>query len=168
MKITRRQFDQWVAEAIELLPKKLVKGLKRLVFVVDDRPTRKLARESKLRRGYALFGCYQGYEQTERSLASQPDQISIFRKAFLEQYKTKRTIKKQVMKTVWHEISHHFGSDEAGAMRAEERMFERYAKKLGQSGMLMYKREMKKNSRLQYGRRGYKRKTKVTFRVGNN
>lgn len=168
MKITRRQFDEWVEEAVALVPKKLIKSLKRLVFVVDDRPTRKLARESKLRRGYALFGCYQGYEQTKKSLASRPDQVSIFRRAFLEQYRTRRTIKRQVMKTVWHEISHHFGSDEAGAMRAERRMFERYTKKLGQSGMLMYKREIKKNSALKYGRRGYKRKTKITFRVGKN
>ncbi|MDR3558783.1 MAG: metallopeptidase family protein [Candidatus Pacebacteria bacterium] len=164
MKIARRQFDQWVAEAIEMVPKKLTQNLGRLVFVVDDRPTLAIIRESRLRRGYALFGYYQGYEQTGRKKrAVEPDKVYIFRRSICEQYKTLRATKGQVMKTVWHEISHHFGSDEDGALRAEKRMFESYSQQ-----SLAYrtkKREMKKLTRVKKIRQGYKRKTKVTFRV---
>lgn len=164
MKITRRQFDQWVGEAIEMVPKKLTDRFGRLVFVVDDRPTLAIVKESRLRRGYALFGYYQGYEQTGRKCrAAAPDKIYIFRRAICDQYKTLRVIKSQAMKTVWHEISHHFGSDEAGAVRAEKRMFDSYAQKA--KNYRTQKREMKKPTRVTRGRQGYKRKTKVTFRV---
>jgi predicted Zn-dependent protease with MMP-like domain len=164
MKIARKQFDRWVAEAIEMVPKKLTQNLGRLVFVVDDRPTLAIVRESRLRRGYALFGYYQGYEQTGRKRrAAEPDKVYIFRRPLREHYKTTKALKGQVMKTVWHEISHHFGSDEAGALRAEKRMFENYSQRA-----LAYrtkKREMKKPTTVKRIRQGYKRKTKVTFRV---
>ena len=164
MKITRKQFDQWVAEAIEMVPKKLTENLGRLVFVVDDRPTLAIVRESQLRRGYALFGYYQGYEQTgQKKRAAEPDKIYIFRRAISDQYKSLRAIKGQVMKTVWHEISHHFGSDEDGALNAEKRMFETYSQQ-----SLVYrtkKREMRKLTRVKKIRQGYKRRAKVTFRV---
>jgi predicted Zn-dependent protease with MMP-like domain len=164
MKILKKQFDSWVAEAIEMTPKRLAKGMRDLVFVVDDCPTREVIRESKLRRGYSLFGYYQGFEKTDsKSLSGSPDKIYVYRKHILDQYKTQKTIRRQVMKTVWHEISHHFGSDEDGALRAEKMMFEKYVKKNQKSRHL--KREVKKMSRVKKGRRGYKRKNKITFRI---
>lgn len=164
MKIPKKQIDKWVVEAIELVPKRFLEKMHNLVFVVDDRPTRLQIKECELRRGYALFGLYQGYEQTsKRTRAVTPDKISIFRKAIVEQYKNLKKIKEQVYKTVWHEIAHHFGSDEDGAIKAEHRMFKRYVKK--QQKKSIQKRAVKKATKVKAGRRGYKRKTKVTFRV---
>lgn len=164
MSVKRKQFDQWVEEAIEMVPKRLTRGMRDLVFVVDDRPTREIVKESKLRRGYGLLGYYQGFEKTEsKKPSNSPDKIYVFRKPILEQYKRLSVVRRQVMKTIWHEISHHFGSDENGAERAEKMMFEKYVKKNQKSRRL--KREVKKKSKVKKGRRGYKRKTKITFRI---
>lgn len=164
MKITTKQFDQWVKEAVEMIPPKMSGKLGRLSFVVDDRPTLAFLKEADLKKGYALFGCYQGYEQTGRRIrAAVPDKVYIFRRAIIDQYKTVRSVKRQVMKTVWHEISHHFGSDEEGAAKAERKMFERYENRFRK--YRFQKREVKKSAELRKIRRGYKRKSKITFRM---
>jgi predicted Zn-dependent protease with MMP-like domain len=164
MSSIKKQFDGWVERAIEMTPKRLAKGMRNLVFVVDDRPTREIIKESKLRRGYSLFGYYQGFEKTcWRKIFGTPDKIYVYRRPILEQYKTERARLSQVMKTVWHEISHHFGSDEAGALLAERRMFEKFVAQSQKARSC--KREVKKIVRVKKGRRGYKRKSKITFRL---
>jgi len=163
MRVSKKQIDSWVVEAIEMVPRRLMKRMRNLVFVVDDRPTRTQVRECQLRRGYALFGLYQGYEQTRKRYYYNPDKVSIFRSAIIESAKTVATIKKRVYETVWHEISHHFGSSESQAERAEKRMFERY-KRIGARARVQ-KKEFKKTSQVKKGRRGYKRKSKVTYKI---
>ena len=164
MNISREKFDQWVVRAIDMVPKNLLKNMGNVVFAVDDRPTREQLKTCGLRRGYALFGLYQGCEQYGRKKKNlKPDMISIFRKAIMEQYSTVRSIRTQVYKTVWHEIAHHFGGDEDAAVRAEKKMFSKYVS--GNMYMTIQKREMKKISNVRRGRNGYKRKGKVTFRV---
>lgn len=160
----KNQLDQWVMEAISLLPDRFLKRMQNLVFVVDDRPTRSQLKECALRRGYALLGLYQGYEQIERRpFKSTPDQVSIFRNAILEKYCYPKRIKEQIYKTVWHEVAHHFGASERQAEQAEERMFNKYIK-IGKRKSVQ-KREVKLSPRVKPGRRGYKRRSKVTFRV---
>lgn len=165
MRISKKQIDKWVVEAIEMVPRRLIKRMHNLVFEVDDRPTRAQIREYQVKRGYALFGLYQGYEQTSFRQAAVSDKITIFRNPILESAKTLAVIKKKVYETVWHEISHHFGSSETQAERAEKRMFERYQKINRQSRT--YKKEVKKMPRVAKRRRGYKRKTKVTYKIVN-
>lgn len=163
MKLGRKQVDKWVVEALEMVPKRLLKRMHNLVFVVDDCPTRAQLKECQLRRGYALFGLYQGFEQTSRLRARTPDKVSIFRKAVMEGAKTARTVRKRVYTTVWHEIAHHFGASEKVAEKAEKRMFERYCR-IRQMAVVQ-KKEVKKISSVKKGRRGYKRKTKISYKV---
>jgi len=163
MIVSKKQIDTWVVEAIEMVPKKLLKKMHNLVFVVDDCPTREQIKECQLRRGYTLFGLYQGYEQTTKRYMYNPDRVSIFRKSITSSAKTARTLKKRVYSTVWHEVSHHFGANEDQAERAERRMFERYTR-LNRKARIQ-KKEVKKTLRVKKGRRGYKRKTKVTYKV---
>ena len=163
MKISRKKIDRWAIEAVQMAPKRLLKKMHNLVFVIDDRPTRAQIKECQLRRGYALFGLYQGFEQTNRLHAAVPDKVSLFRNAIMEGAKTARTIQRRVYKTIWHEISHHFGSDEAGAVRAERKMFEKYA--LVDHRARVQKKEVKKSSEVKKRSRGYKRKSRVTYVV---
>jgi hypothetical protein len=81
----------------------------------------------------------------------------------MDQYRSKRKIKEQVFKTVWHEVAHHFGADEEGAVKAEHRMFTRYM--AYENKRRTQKREVKINTRVQRGRKDLKRKSKITFRV---
>lgn len=163
MKISKKKIDRWVVEAAEAVPKKLLGRMHNLVFVVDDRPTRLQIKECRLTRGYALYGLYQGYEQVKRRRATVPDKVSIFRNALIEGAKKLETVRRRVHRTVWHEISHHFGSDEAGAARAEKRMFEKYA--LVDHRARVQKKEVRRSPKIEKRRRGYKRKTRVTYAV---
>lgn len=163
MLVSKKQIDEWVAEAIEMVPRRVFNRLHNLVFVVDDRPTREQIKESCLKRGYILFGLYQGRKQTRERHFYSPDQVSIFRQGVRHGVKTARSVKRRVYATVWHEISHHFGSSEEGARRAEKRMFERYARL--NLGNAVWKKEIRRKTKISRKRRGYKRKTKVTYRV---
>lgn len=163
VKISRKKIDRWAIEAVRMAPKRLLKRMHNLVFVIDDRPTRSQVKECRLTRGYALLGLYQGFEQTNRLHAAVPDKISLFRNAIMEGAKTVETIRRRVYKTTWHEISHHFGSDEAGALKAEKRMFEKYARVDHRTRV--QKKEVRRSPQVEKRRRGYKRKTRVTYVV---
>jgi len=117
-----------------------------------------------LKRGYALFGLYEGNEQTgKRKKTVAPDKISVFRRAIMEQFVRPSKVRQQIFKTVWHEIAHHFGADETKAEKAELRMFEKYVRQQGLCGA--QKRQVRKKMKIRTGRNGYKRKSKITYRV---
>lgn len=69
----------------------------------------------RVRHGFRLYGLYEGVPITRRVNYSMvlPDKITIFRQTLENDCYTKDEIKDQVVKTVLHEIGHHFGlSDE--------------------------------------------------------
>ena len=137
MKITKKQINNWVTEAIQMVPDRMMQQMRHLVFVVDDRPTRQQVKSCQLKRGYALFGLYEGNEQTgKRKKTVAPDKISVFRRAIMEQFVRPSKVRQQIFKTVWHEIAHHFGADETKAEKAELRMFEKYVRQQGLCGAL--------------------------------
>jgi len=75
------------------------------------------------RRGIILLGLYEGYHQSKRLDVGPvfPDRITLFKKPMESICKTEEELKNQVLKTVRHEIAHHFGSDEQGAQKAGSR-----------------------------------------------
>ena len=79
------------------------------------------------RRGIILLGLYEGYHQSKRLDVGPvfPDRITLFKKPMESICKTEEELKNQVLKTVRHEIAHHFGSDEKGAQKAGRGQFER-------------------------------------------
>jgi len=48
-----------------------------------------------------------------------PDKITIFQKSIEAEADDEKDIKEIVKNTVWHEIAHHFGMDEAQVRQAE-------------------------------------------------
>ena len=48
-----------------------------------------------------------------------PDKITIFQKPIEAAARDEKDIKEIVKNTVWHEIAHHFGMDEARVRQAE-------------------------------------------------
>jgi predicted Zn-dependent protease with MMP-like domain len=120
MSVSRKQFEQWVREAIDSLPEKFLRRMHNVAFFVEDYPSKEQLKKVRLGRNSVLFGLYEGYHQSSRRDLGPvlPDRITIFRKPILGYYSTEKEIKNQVIKTVKHEIAHHFGSDEKGAHRA--------------------------------------------------
>jgi predicted Zn-dependent protease with MMP-like domain len=125
MRVSKKQFEKWVVEAIDSVPKKFQEKINNLAFFVEDHPTKEQLKKVKMsRRGsMLLFGLYEGYHQANRLNIGPvfPDRITIFKKPIESYCETEVELKKQITSTVWHEIAHHFGSDETGAQKASRR-----------------------------------------------
>src|SRR5262245_25672270 len=103
--VTREQFEDLVAEAIDTLPPDLAKLIDNVgIFVEDESPP-----------GQRLLGLYQGVPLTRRGFfysGALPDRITIYRRPVMRITSTTDEIREQVRITVVHEIAHHFGIDD--------------------------------------------------------
>lgn len=120
MQISKKRFEQLVAEAIDSLPKKIKAKIHNVAIFVEDYPTKEQLGRLGRKDQYALFGLFEGYCQAKRLNFGPvlPDRITIFREPICQHNFDEKAIKKQITSTVKHEIAHHFGSDEDGARRA--------------------------------------------------
>ena len=135
--MTRDIFERLVAEGIQAVPQKFLDKLSNVAVVVEDEPTEEQLKHNHVRRGWTLFGLYEGIPQTARGSSYGwvlPDKITIFQKPIEEAARLRATrgqahnqeeIKEIVKDTVWHEIAHHFGMNE-GEVRTRERMRKKY------------------------------------------
>ena len=100
--VTREQFEDLVAEAIDTLPPDLAELIDNVaIFVEDDPPP-----------GQHLLGLYQGIPLTSRGFfysGALPDRITIYRRPVMGITSTPDEVREQVRITVVHEIAHHFG-----------------------------------------------------------
>ena len=117
----RDRFEKLVWQGIEEIPKRFLEKLDNVDIIIEDEPTEEQMRKLNLRKEVKLFGLYEGVPQTKRGHYAWvlPDKITIFQKPIESVYPTDEEIKKQVKKTVWHEIAHHFGMDEGRVRRVE-------------------------------------------------
>jgi predicted Zn-dependent protease with MMP-like domain len=104
MELSRDEFEDLVAEALDTIPPELTAHMRNVVIVVeDDAPER------------GLLGLYQGVPLTERGDwygGVLPDHISIYRNEILRICDTREDVVEEVRITVVHEIAHHFGIDD--------------------------------------------------------
>ncbi|HAV11048.1 MAG TPA: hypothetical protein DCX32_00660 [Candidatus Moranbacteria bacterium] len=122
-KVSREQFEKIVDEGISEIPGKFLAKLDNVVIVVENDPTKEQEKELEIRKGWTLFGLYEGIPQAERGdhyYGVLPDKITIFKNPIEEEAGSEGEIKKIVSETVWHEIAHHFGLDEEEVERAEK------------------------------------------------
>jgi predicted Zn-dependent protease with MMP-like domain len=114
MELTRRQFEDLVAEALDSLPPDIAAAMENVEVVVEDEPPGEAL--TQLPPGGTLLGLYHGIPLTERGPHTysgvMPDKISIYRGPITRLFGSPAAIKKQVRKTVIHEIAHHFGIDD--------------------------------------------------------
>jgi predicted Zn-dependent protease with MMP-like domain len=111
MRLSRRQFEALVAEALDAIPEGLARLMDNVVVVVEDWPTDEQRGEHE-----TLFGYYEGTALTERSplyySGVMPDRITIFRGPLCEAFETEEDLIDEVYVTVVHEVAHHFGIDD--------------------------------------------------------
>jgi predicted Zn-dependent protease with MMP-like domain len=115
--MTRERFRELVAEALDEIPEPFLRHLQNVEVVVDDEPQPELLREMGMDpRRDVLFGLYEGVPADERGDTDHlllPDRISIFYRPLVRAFRTPGAIRREVRKTVIHEIAHFFGmSDE--------------------------------------------------------
>ena len=118
------EFEKMVNAGIENIPKRFLQKLDNVSIVIEDEPTLNQKEKLHLRRGWTLFGLYEGVPQTKRGAnygSVLPDKITIFRKPIIESAQSAEHIQEIVKNTVWHEIAHHFGMNEEEVRQSDAR-----------------------------------------------
>lgn len=111
--ISRERFREIVSAAIDEIPEHLHRRIENVAVVVEDEPDAATLREM----GYdpehdTLYGLYQGTPITERGGAfgnALPDRIVIYYLPLTEDFGDAYHLRREIRRTVIHEIGHFFG-----------------------------------------------------------
>ena len=114
MKPSPDEFETLVAEGLKLIPDEFLPYLDNVQVVIEEEPSAELLKEMGVTPNRTLLGLYTGTPLTKRSIeySGFPDRIVIFRRVFLERLNDRDEIRREVARTVLHEIAHHFGIDD--------------------------------------------------------
>ncbi|MBH1934558.1 metallopeptidase family protein [Streptomyces sp. AV19] len=107
LEMTREEFEELVAEALDRIPPELTRLMDNVAVFVEDEPP---ADDPE------LLGLYEGTPLTERGewyAGVLPDRITVFRNPTQRMCVTRDEIVAEVEVTVVHEVAHHFGIDDA-------------------------------------------------------
>jgi predicted Zn-dependent protease with MMP-like domain len=110
-RVSRRQFEAYVEEAISQLPESFRKYLENIVIVVEEEPLEEDYEETDIPDEDELFGVFRGVPYFERGAAVShlPAQIAIFRGPILRCCPTRGEAIREIRDTVVHEIGHMIG-----------------------------------------------------------
>ena len=112
-RMTATEFDVLVERAFRKIPSRFRRRMKNVVIVVEKDAPRP-----------GLLGLYHGRPLTNRSVSDGfqlPDQITIYQGPHERMSSNPRDLERLVEETVWHEVAHYFGMDEARVRSAERR-----------------------------------------------
>lgn len=115
MKVSEKDFDRIVEQAIGRIPPEIREHLNNLAISVRRRPSRKMLKEMGLPEGEPLLGLYQGVSLIERSITSPPlfpDTILLFQELLQEMCETFEELEEEVEITIVHEVAHFIGLSE--------------------------------------------------------
>lgn len=104
--LTDGEFDDLVADALDLIPPPLATLMDNVVVLVEDEPPADDA---------DLLGLYVGTPLTERDSGytfRPPDQVFVYRGPLLRMCADVEELTDEIGITVVHEIAHHFGIDD--------------------------------------------------------
>lgn len=118
------EFEKIVEAGIAAIPERFLQKLDNVAIVTEDAPTPAQLQKLKIRKGWTLFGLYEGVPQAVRGnhyTSVVPDKVTIFKRPIEAEAASLAEMETIVKNTVWHEIAHHFGLDEDEVHRAEIR-----------------------------------------------
>lgn len=108
-----REFDKLVERAVRKIPPRFRRRLHNVAFLVEPEGP-----------DPGLLGLYHGRPLTVRSVYEGfqlPDRIVIYQRPHERLARSPEHLAQLVEDTVWHEVAHYFGMDEAQVRRAERR-----------------------------------------------
>ena len=126
MKVTEKEFEELVTEAINSLPEKFKKKMENVAIAIEELPSQGLLMEMKIKSPYGLLGLYRGIPYPRRGIWYRnvmPDKIIIFKKPIEVRCRNKEEIKESVRRVVIHEIGHYFGLGEADLRKIEKEKY---------------------------------------------
>jgi len=101
--VSRRRFEQLVAEALDSLPPDLLARTENVAVLVTDTPT---AGQRAHATDADLFGLYESDGMT-------PDRITLFRAVLSDACDDEDDLFEEIRVTLVHEFAHHFGIDDS-------------------------------------------------------
>ena len=122
--MTASEFDRIVEEACKRIPARFRKRLDNVAITVAQEPSQAQLARGRVESGATLLRLYEGRPLTARSVFepwSMPDRITIFQGPHERLARSPEHLKELVAETVWHEIAHYFGMDEAQVRAAERK-----------------------------------------------
>jgi predicted Zn-dependent protease with MMP-like domain len=111
----REKFEELVLDAISNMPAEFKELLENIDIVVEDWPSNTQIKKLGLKNKYELLGLYEGIPRTRRDHSynlALPDKITIFQKPLEADCSSDQDLKKEIIRTVKHEIAHYFGLDD--------------------------------------------------------
>lgn len=115
-KLSRKEFEAWVEEALDGLPAAFARLLDNVVVTVEDEPEPEDYDETETPDDEELFGVFRGPMRTELSFEATvpvlPAQVVIFRGPILRNTDTKGEAIREIQDTVRHELGHYFGLED--------------------------------------------------------
>ncbi len=122
---TSSEFEQLVAQGIDALPAWVREELDGVIILAEAEASREILEAEGIDDALGLFGYYHGVPLTERDTSYgvgelMPDTISIFEKPHRAVAgDDEEKLARMVAETVWHEVGHFLGLDEAEVMKRE-------------------------------------------------
>lgn len=113
--VTRERFQGIVAEALDAIPPELAEHLENVAVVIEDEPDEETLLDLGLDPEVdSLYGLYQGTPLGERDAlhAALPDRIVIYYLPLSEDFTDDYHLRREIRRTVVHEVGHFFGFDD--------------------------------------------------------
>jgi predicted Zn-dependent protease with MMP-like domain len=124
---THKEFEAMIDGAYGRLPETIRADTKNVAILLEDIPNKETVEELGLDSDTELLGLYKGVPRTERNNDAGfelPDTITLYRLAIeKESYESGKHVSDVIYETLFHELGHHFGHDEAGIQKREEEEF---------------------------------------------
>lgn len=117
MWMTREEFEDAVADALDAVPQEFLARLDNVVFQVVDEPTERQLADACIAHGDGdLLGLYVGVALPDRGegygWGSLPDTIYLFAGPIQRHSRSRDEAVEQIRVTLLHEIGHFFGIDD--------------------------------------------------------
>jgi predicted Zn-dependent protease with MMP-like domain len=115
MHISRKEFEDTVERALEMIPEMFRAQLNNMTITVEDLPSQDLLREMEVPPDETLFGVFTGVPLPERSVTDPPlypDVIIIFREPLMAASHSLKELEDEIAITVVHELAHYMGLSE--------------------------------------------------------
>ena len=115
MRISEKEFDSIVKNAIDHIPEEIRRHLDNILITVQRHPSKEILEEMGMDPEEPLLGLYWGVPLTERSVTSPPDfpdTIFLFQESLEGMCATIEELEEEIEITVVHEIAHAVGISE--------------------------------------------------------
>jgi predicted Zn-dependent protease with MMP-like domain len=117
-RVSLAAFKALVAQALDDLPPEVAERLDNVAVVVEAWPDPDHLAELGYDPNESLLGLYEGINRLERAGGyhlAVPDRITLFWQPILDEVGSSdpEAIRREVRKTIIHEVAHHFGFDDA-------------------------------------------------------